>query len=523
MPTLVGEDLLTQPSQQSPDIDVDITSLATKFFPDLSLLDEQDICPSLKTFDLGNANGSLDLPFLKAPENWRGDMDRPDEEEELEKSGLFLDDGNAAGFDEDEDDGGLGGFDLPAGVGFGEGGEAWAKEAALEPQMRVHHVETDIVNGDDEEGVEEVGTFRTGSDQYAVTLTQGKDDDHENILNYFDQALHKSWAGPEHWRIRRIRDSTKSSTPAPTKRKEKEPFEIDFAAPMPQSLADALYTPATSSSAVLLPKTQWKSKTRNLLPDDKHFNSKQLLRLFLKPKARVGSRKPGQATQSARLEEVPKCGVDETFWARNENTHAASPDEEAPQGNYNADFFHDDGLGAPGPMDDDDDVFADARENFSPPLESEEGIPVTADVLVASQEGAFGAQLVTQSRRLRPEYVQYARVAKKVDVRRLKEEMWRGIGFGVRPCTTCLQYNRLTQCTGHAAPDSIGTGSCIDRKDCRRLSEVYRRDEQPTDCISKAGHGGHLDFLLLHLFVTFGEREGASDKQRGRLPRSIHK
>jgi condensin complex subunit 2 len=28
--------------------------------------------------------------------------------------------------------------------------------------------------------------------------------------------------------------------------------------------------------------------------------------------------------------------------------------------------------------------------------------------------------------------VQYARVAKKVDVRRLKEEMWRGIGFEER-------------------------------------------------------------------------------------------
>ena len=38
-----------------------------------------------------------------------------------------------------------------------------------------------------------------------------------------------------------------------------------------------------------------------------------------------------------------------------------------------------------------------------------------------SQEVAFGTQLVTQSRRLRPEYMHYARVAKKVDVRRLKE------------------------------------------------------------------------------------------------------
>jgi condensin complex subunit 2 len=43
--------------------------------------------------------------------------------------------------------------------------------------------------------------------------------------------------------------------------------------------------------------------------------------------------------------------------------------------------------------------------------------------------GGFGSQLVTQGgRRVRPDYVAYARVAKKVDIRRLKEEMWKGMG-----------------------------------------------------------------------------------------------
>lgn len=41
----------------------------------------------------------------------------------------------------------------------------------------------------------------------------------------------------------------------------------------------------------------------------------------------------------------------------------------------------------------------------------------------------FGSQLVTQSRRTRPEYVQYARVAKKVDVHKLKMNIWGGLGF----------------------------------------------------------------------------------------------
>jgi condensin complex subunit 2 len=46
--------------------------------------------------------------------------------------------------------------------------------------------------------------------------------------------------------------------------------------------------------------------------------------------------------------------------------------------------------------------------------------------------GSFGSQLVTQQgRRLRPEYVNYARTAKKVDVRRLKEEMWKGMSASI--------------------------------------------------------------------------------------------
>jgi condensin complex subunit 2 len=93
----------------------------------------------------------------------------------------------------------------------------------------------------------------------------------------------------------------------------------------------------------------------------------------------------------------------------------------------------------PGGIGDDDEMeFADAREHFSPGAEDrgEGGLAGMNEILsggmtqiAEGEEGAFGTQLVTQSRRLRPEYVQYARVAKKVDVRRLKEELWKGMGI----------------------------------------------------------------------------------------------
>ncbi|GIZ49648.1 hypothetical protein CKM354_001267600 [Cercospora kikuchii] len=411
--------------QEPEDGIVDVTALGARFFPDLTALDAQDICPSLKTFELGaGGDGSLDLPFLKAPENWRDEHPETSSEEQGADSNEQI-----VAFADDDDEGPMG-FDMPADVGFGEGGEAWARDAALQPQMRVYDASTGPDGADDPAA--EVGVFDTSSNTYGVTL-QHRPHDQENILNYFDNALQRNWAGPEHWKIARIKEA---NTVKPTRtRKEKEPFEIDFAAPMSQDLANLLYTSAPNNSSISLPKKEWKSKDRNLLPDDKHFNSKDLLKLFLKPKAKMGARRSGP--QGAG-------DVDEAYWAAHGAEDAQRPhpmdSDDVVQGDYDANFFQDDGLPmAGGPMDDDDDDFADAREHFSPGADGAAG-PIGAgiDSVAGPTEGgasgdAFGANLVAQSRRSRPEYVQYARVAKKVDVRRLKEEMWRGIGFEQRP------------------------------------------------------------------------------------------
>ncbi|KAL8852406.1 MAG: hypothetical protein Q9221_002712 [Calogaya cf. arnoldii] len=422
--------------------DIDLHTLASVFFPDLSQLEDHDICPSMKTFDLGNASSSLDIPFLKSSEDWR--QETPEMQDEgpalADQTGIVLDEDNAAGFA--DDDGLLGGFDLVADAGFGEGGEAWVKSAAIEPKLRTHDGEYEDMGGGFEtnEHGADIGSFDPKRNTNTVTLHHDENNvDHEDIMSYFDNAMQKNWAGPEHWRIRRIKDTNKPTGSAPAKRKEKAPFEIDFLSPLDPSLAELIYTPAISNSAISLPKSQWKSKTRNLLPDDKHFNSRQLLRLFLKPKARMGSRRGGRGKQSfgpSQMGAIPEGEPDEAYWARKEIANQAiSNDEDSRHGNYDANFFQDDGLAAPGGDAGDEDDFADAREVFSPDAE---GGPCVGSqgmdgMQSNSQEGAFGTQLVTQSRRLRPEYVQYARVAKKVDVRRLKEEMWRGIGFDKVP------------------------------------------------------------------------------------------
>lgn len=401
------------------DIDIDVSALGIKFFPHLDQLEEMHICPTLKNFDMGDASGTMDIPFLKAKEQ--------DTTVDGTETANFDDDNVLGGFDDDDDVGFGGNFEGEAIAGFGEGGEVWAREAAIEPQMRLHTLDED--NPENEDGA---GSFDPESGEFIVKLqdkggnaTEGT---HEDILSYFDTALQKNWAGPEHWRIRKIKDSDATASSAPKPRKEKEPFEINFSAEMDAKTHDMLYTTATTNAAISLPKKDWKSKTRNLLPDDKHFSSKQLLRLFLKPKAQIGSRRQAKSVFGQQQStDVPEGEMDEAFWAQKENPITASQDDEV-KGDYDANFFQDDGLPMGG-MDDDEDDFVDARDHLSPTPGGENIIAniINGGAALNGEQGAFGSQLVTQSRRLRPEYVQYARVAKKVDVRRLKEELWRGM------------------------------------------------------------------------------------------------
>ncbi|KAF4974962.1 hypothetical protein FZEAL_8194 [Fusarium zealandicum] len=426
------EEPVEEDEEEENDVEIDVAALGAKFMPDLHQLDELDVCPSLKTFDLGDPSGSMDIPFLKAPDDWRQDQDKEKTPGALgDISGLMIDGDAPAGFD--DDDLGLGSFDVVDDVAFGEGGEAWAREAALEPQMRVYDA------GLGEEGGDGEGYDNNGEYVVSMTSAQKADKMHEDILGFFDQALQKNWSSAEHWRIRKIKDVNKPAGET-KKRKEKEPFEIDFAAQLDNHAYDTIYTQATNNSAVSMPKKDWKSKSRNLLPDDKHFNSKSLLNLFLKPKARMGKRRTGFGTRiggfgNAGQDNQPEGEMDEAFWANQKAPMQNSDDTALPQGDYDANFFQDDGMPFPGgDLDEDDDLeFADARDHFSPASDGQGGLTEGGGLTAllngetVTNTGAFGTTLVTQTRRVRPEYVQYARVAKKVDVRRLKEELWNGM------------------------------------------------------------------------------------------------
>jgi condensin complex subunit 2 len=65
-----------------------------------------------------------------------------------------------------------------------------------------------------------------------------------------------------------------------------------------------------------MPKKDWKSKSRNLLPDDRHFNSQQLRRLFLKPKASYSVKGNKSGINAGGRPGGRPEDIDEEFWAR---------------------------------------------------------------------------------------------------------------------------------------------------------------------------------------------------------------
>jgi hypothetical protein len=96
----------------------------------------------------------------------------------------------------------------------------------------------------------------------------------------------------------------------------------------------------------------------------------------------------------------------------NDLTIAPEPEHVA---GYDADFFADNDTGGFGDVDDGE-TFADAREQFSPGAADRTTLPE------ASQNEEFGSLL--RARRARPDYVNYAKTAKKVDVKKLKDNLW---------------------------------------------------------------------------------------------------
>ncbi|KAI0237006.1 hypothetical protein L0F63_000881 [Massospora cicadina] len=230
--------------------------------------------------------------------------------------------------------------------------------------------------------------------------------DSDNIYSYFDSRFMKNWAGPEHWKLKPI---------APTKPKEvtqggepkskaaKSHFEINFMGLDTDTDYKALFA---KGQDLINSKLYDRTSDSHLLPDDLHFTSQSFLRLFCKP---TFSLKPKHFRIPGREDRI-------AFEVEAEGAR----DYEMDDNGYDGGFSNGYGSDNPGELEDQNTVFGAALDNPDTLFDMN-----TTFFEKEINHHKFGEQLVPALRRIQAVRVNYMRIAKRVDVKLLKDNLWR--------------------------------------------------------------------------------------------------
>ena len=262
----------------------------------------------------------------------------------------------------------------------------------------------------------------------------------ETGLSYFDATMKQTWAGPEHWKIRRSarvaqaasstqRSSDESSQSAPSstqssrRASKQEKPAINFAAA--EVDLRSIFAKPPSSASITLGKAAIleRNESKHLLPDDLHFTSANLLKLFIKPDWKLNLRANSDDSsnrRSSRLRQsysgVNGNFVDRDFWL--------SQDHERKEGVYEA---YNQAVQAE--REDEDDAAAGGFDDF----DDYDGFPATfaaepsnafSTQTDSQQQQQFSQQMVAAPRFTFAPQLNYARVAKRVDIAKLKATLW---------------------------------------------------------------------------------------------------
>ncbi|GMM55225.1 condensin subunit [Maudiozyma humilis] len=293
----------------------------------------------------------------------------------------------------------------------------------------------------------------------------------KDLMAYFDDNLNKNWRGREHWKVRSFKkkllpeseitdtkdttttadkngaaDTTVAGTevPAPAAAsKKKKGFELDFFN-LDDELDEIVFAPPKKKSMIEMPQRLRINDTHYLLPDDYHFSTEKLTKLFIKSRQTMSlfsNTKKDPKHNASYLhrdtfasfasrnhdnddgmggDELPAV-ADEEFWAE---TYKRKEQEENEAANGTGND-HSNIIGAlpDNPFDDGDDAGIDFNQAFDDAEmndgDGDSGRPdLKLDGFVKKNEED---QLGLTGK------VTYSRVSKKVDVRRLKNNVWKAI------------------------------------------------------------------------------------------------
>uniref|UniRef100_A0A7M4F4L1 Condensin complex subunit 2 n=1 Tax=Crocodylus porosus TaxID=8502 RepID=A0A7M4F4L1_CROPO len=215
--------------------------------------------------------------------------------------------------------------------------------------------------------------------------------------SYFSPQIMSMWAGPEHWRFKPRHKLEAGADKEIRKKNAKKVFEINFD-------EDVNFEPyfqetraATTMAKSVLESQNKKSTT---LPADFHYDPSSLNRLFLKPDAKVMST---QSSSSDHSDEIGEYDYNNPSDASNfcPASQCANSDDD----NDPADF---------GGQIGDFELTANIAQGFSQEIDGNR-----ADIMTYGE-----SNLVTEPKKVNKIEIQYAKMAKKMDMKKLKQTMW---------------------------------------------------------------------------------------------------
>ncbi|KAK7205972.1 barren protein [Myxozyma melibiosi] len=444
-------ELDAEEKDHGPSKELDLSALKERYSSNLLVdINETYISPSLKDFEFPDDSNTVpvDIPFLKDFEAAEDDVFPPAGSNDDYVAG-------GADFAEAEE---YSNSNPAVKEEFGNGGDLWLENIRNGSQVPEFHDDDYSVNLDDwEDDADDARAPGAYVLQFAKEAQTNSASESNDIFAYFDESIKKNWAGTQNWKIKRVmKGASDSKKPAQTRQvKKKTELVIDFIAP---SVDEESLFESGNPSSIQLSRSHWRSETRNLLPDDINFNSKKLLRLFLKPKVQLRFISSRDAKSRSNNGMLLRADTD-VLAGNSEGTARGLYDDDGDYlrlgdgddesdtlhgANYDADFFaeplEDAGIDAtehPEPqfVDAVDDLYMLESQTTRTGADPENSTMVGQDISMYpagnqteirdETEYEFGSQLVlSNNRSYKTDFVKYARVAKKVDVKRLKDSLW---------------------------------------------------------------------------------------------------
>lgn len=292
----------------------------------------------------------------------------------------------------------------------------------------------------------------------------------KDLMAYFDDNLNKNWRGREHWKVRSFKNKllpevalndeknniatnthatdsennngnnveTVTEGATTSQKKKKKTVTIDFFN-LDDDLEDNVFTQPKKKSWIEMTQKLRMNDTHYLLPDDFHFSTEKITKLFIKQRQTMSlfsyTKKTARTDSSYMHRDAFTGGVgteendnseghgpeiaDEEFWA--ETYKRKEAEEEARVNGSNGESIDVIGAHLENPFDDGDDngidfnqAFDDAEYNDD---EHGDNQPIREDFIKKNEDELNGI----------PQKVNYSRVSKKVDVRRLKINIWKSV------------------------------------------------------------------------------------------------